>query len=161
MRIPRFILIPVLALTMGSFGCGPVGPFAGGRLRGDTGPADVRDWSFANDEDLLQLETRPSDPHSVNTWFATIGPKLYVPTSMLYRHGDDPKKRGWVKNVEADPRTRLRIRGKVYDRIAVRVVDEDEVDDARDALEEKYDLDDDDVDPDRVIWIFRMDPREL
>jgi hypothetical protein len=160
MRIPKSILIPALALIIGSLGCGPIGPFAGGRLRGDTGPADVHDWSFADDEDLLQLETRPSDPHSVNTWFATIGPKLYVPTSMLYRHGDDPSKRGWVQNVEADPQARLRILGKVYDRVAVRVVDDDEYDDARNALDEKYDLDDDDVDPARVIWIFRMDPRE-
>ena len=73
-RVVAFIFVA------GSLACGPIGPFAGGALSGDVGPASVSDWSSASSFETAQLETRPSDPHSVNTWFASIGAKLYSPT---------------------------------------------------------------------------------
>ena len=42
-------------------GCGPIGPFPGGALRGEVISADVADWSFADDLKNAQLETRPED----------------------------------------------------------------------------------------------------
>jgi len=152
----RALLVSIVAL--GVLGCGPIGPLPGGRLSGEVGPPDASDWSAVAQEQTLHLETRPEDPHSVNTWFVVLGPRLYVPTSMI-RGPKDPAERDWVANVQADPNVRLRIDGIVYERTAKRVEAGAEYDDARAALEKKYKRDPEDRDPERVIWIFRMDPR--
>jgi len=55
---------------------------------------------------------------------------------------------------EADPARRPR-----HARLASRVEDAGEYDRARAALEAKYDLDPAERDPEREIWIFRLDPR--
>jgi hypothetical protein len=128
-----FALVTACALA-----CGPVGPFSGGALRGPVGDPVVSDWSFAATVETAQLETRPDDPHSVNTWFATIDDRLYVPTSMILGP-KQPSQRSWVTRVEADPRVRIRLGQTVYERIARRVEDPS--------------------DPERVIWIYRLDPR--
>ena len=148
------------ALTLLSLGvaCGPVGPLSGGRLSGEIGPRDVQEWSFASKEETAQLETQPADPHSVNTWFVAIGPRLYVPTSMILGP-KDPTERGWVSHLREEPEVRIRLTGVVYERLAVRVSEPSEYAAARSALEGKYDLDPTDRDPERQVWIFRMDPR--
>ncbi len=148
------VSIFLLSLT----GCGPIGPFAGARLAGEIGAPRVESWSFARAEQTAQLETRPEDPHSVNTWFVGVGSGLYVPTSMI-RGPKQPGERSWVKNVQESPLVRIRIAGIVYERAASRVLDESEYGDARSALEQKYELDPSDRDPERVIWIYRLDPR--
>ncbi len=148
----------LIALVLMGAACGPVGPFSGGRLRGDPGPARMSDWSAVAEESLAQIETRPDDPHSVNTWFVTLGPDVYIPTSMILGP-KDPTERGWVAHVTQDADVRVRIDGTVYERRAVRVEGE-EYERAREALERKYDRDPDDRDPERTIWIFRMDPRD-
>jgi hypothetical protein len=139
-------------------GCGPIGPFAGGSLSGTRGPATVHDWSFAEPIETAQLETRPTDPHSVNTWFAWIGERLYVPTSMILGP-KDPAERSWVVHVSQDARVRIRLGDSVYERTAVRVTDPAEYDAARAALERRYELEVEDRDPERDIWIYRLDPR--
>ena len=141
-----------------SLACGPIGPIPGGRLSGEAGPREVDDWSFAADVENAQLETRPDDPHSVNTWFVARGPRLYVPTSMILGP-KDPRERSWVAHVEADPRVRIRLGDRVFERVAVRVEEPGEYDPARSALEARYDLDPAERDPEREIWIFRLDPR--
>jgi hypothetical protein len=143
---------------MVAFGCGPLGPFSGGRLSGDPGPAQVSDWSPWSEEETIQVETRPDDPHSVTTWFVAIGPAFYVPTSMILGP-KQPTERGWVAYAVADPRVRIRVGGLVYERRAVRVTDPAEYDAARSALERKYELDPTERDPEREVWIFRMDER--
>jgi len=145
-------------VTACALACGPVGPFAGGALRGPVGDPVVSDWSFAATVETAQLETRPDDPHSVNTWFATIDDRLYVPTSMILGPRQ-PSERSWVSRVEADPRVRIRLGKTVYERIAVRVEDPSEYAAARAALEARYEIAPEDRDPERVIWIYRLDPR--
>jgi hypothetical protein len=147
-----FLALPALLLTA----C-PLGPLAGGRLRGDVQRGEVRDWSFVSDVEQCQLETNPADPHSVNTWCAGKGSALYVPTSMIYGPLS-PSERDWVRNVLADPRVRVRVDGVVYERTATRVDAEDEYAAARSLLERKYELDPDALDPAREIWIYRMRP---
>ena len=154
-RGSRFGLVVLLMIA---FGCGPLGPFSGGRLSGDPGSAEVSDWSAWSDEETLQVETRPDDPHSVNTWFVAIGPALYVPTSMILGP-DKPEERGWVANVKADPRVRIRVGGLVYERRAVRLGEGAEYDAALSALDAKYEQGPDDRDAGREVWIYRMDPR--
>lgn len=148
----RTLLVLIVALTA----CGPIGPFPGGALSGEPGAANHGDWAFARETETAQLETRPADPHSVNVWFANVESRVYVPTSMILGK-KNPTARSWVNHVTADPRVRIRIEGRVFEREAVRVADEDEFEAARAALEEKYDLDE--RDPERTIWIYRLDPR--
>ena len=153
-----------LALLLGSALClacgpsGPIGPFAGGALSGEVGSSQVRDWSFAAEIETAQLETRPDDPHSVNTWFVGIGPSLYVPTSMI-RGPKTPSERSWVSHVSIDPQVRVRLGEQVFERLALRVADVSEYERARAALEAKYDLDIADRDPERTIWIYRLEAR--
>lgn len=156
--MPRVTALLLALATAAALACGPLGPFSGGRLSGEPGPAEVADWSFVAEEELLQLETRPEDPHSVNTWFVGLGPDLYVPTSMILGP-KVPSERSWVAHVQQDPDVRLRIDGRLYERTAVRVQERGEYERARDALERKYELDPAERDPERQIWIFRMDPR--
>lgn len=138
--------------------CGPIGPIPGGRLSGEVGPSDTSDWSFADGEETAQLETRPDDPRSVNVWFAAVGSRLYVPTSMILGP-KRPTERSWVGHVQQSPLVRIRLAGTVYERVARRVTDAAEFDDARAALEAKYEIEPDDRDPEREIWIYRLDPR--
>jgi hypothetical protein len=148
--------LPALLLALAA--CGPIGPFSGGALRGDVRTEAPKDWSVAQAHETVQIETNPAEPHSVNTWCVAIGERLYVPTSMI-RGPKSPSERDWVKNVAADPRLRIRIDGVIYERTAVRVSDPAEFEAARAALEAKYALDPAERDPEREIWIFRLDPR--
>ncbi len=137
---------------------GPLGPFAGGALSGPVATGAVDDWDFTSAVDHAQLETNPSDPHSVNTWCAGVDGALYVPTSMILGP-TDPSERTWTAHVADDPRVRIRLGDTIYERRAVRVEDPAELDAARAALEAKYELDPAERDPDRTIWIYRLDPR--
>jgi hypothetical protein len=145
-------------LTVLLMGFGPLGPCAGGALSGAVESASVADWTFTADLEQIQLETSPSEPHSVNAWCVGLGDRLYVPTSMI-RGTKTPSERAWVENVTLDPRVRLLVGDAVYERVAVRVDDAAEYDAARAALERKYELDPAERDPEREIWIYRLDPR--
>jgi hypothetical protein len=153
-----FLLCTLFALAWVLVGCGPLGPLAGGRLDGPVHAQPVDDWSFTSSHETVQIETNPAAPHSVNTWCVGLGARLYVPTSMI-RGPKNPSERDWVVNVAADPRLRIRIGDEVYERVAVRVTEPSEYDTARAALEEKYELDPAERDPEREIWIFRLEPR--
>ena len=107
-------------LVVQLLGCGPIGPISGGRLSGEIGPREVASWEFAAGEDTAQLETRPADPHSVNTWFIGLGPDLYVPTSMILGP-KDPEGRSWVAHVSEDDRVRIRLGDRVFERRALRL----------------------------------------
>jgi hypothetical protein len=117
-----------------------------------------RDWSFVADVKQAQLETRPADPRSVNIWLGSLNGKLYVASSMI-RGPKLPSERGWVRDVEADDRVRMRIDGVVYELRAERVLEADEADAVRSMLEAKYELDPSDRDPSREIWFFALEPR--
>ena len=154
----KLVILLALLLIAGSVAACPLGPFAGGRLGGDVQPAPVADWSFANEEENCQLETNPDDPHSVNTWCVGYRRYLYIPTSMILGP-KNPREREWVQKVATSPEVRVRIDGVVYELEAERVEDDAEYAAALEALEEKYELDPADRDPEREIWLFRMQAR--
>lgn len=145
-----------LALAIGLLACGPIGPLPGGALRGEVVSGPVDDWSFTADVETVQLETRPSDPYSVNTWIYGEGDRLYVPTSLILG-ASEPTERQWVRNVIEDDRVRLRIDGRIYERRAVRVTDAAELAEARDHLLAKYDVEADEHSA--AAWIFRLEDR--
>jgi len=99
----------VLALCVA---CGPIGPFSGGHLSGDEAgwPAD---WNSAADVTEIQLETGLEDPHSVNLWIVVVDDEAYIATSLLIG-SEVPEEREWVRNVDADPRVRVRVDGIIY-----------------------------------------------
>ena len=134
----------------------PLGPFSGGRLPGEVQSGPIPDWTFVNDAELCQIETNPGDPYSVNTWCVGYESNLYIPTSMIYGPLS-PEERDWVRNVSANPRVRVRAAGVVYERNAVRVAAGAEYQAVRSLLVAKYELAPDDLDPEREIWIYRME----
>ena len=154
MKKATFLVVGLLLLVA----CGPLGPIPGGRLSGQLGPATVDGWGFASGEQTAQLETRPAEPHSVNTWFIGIDTELYVPTSMILGP-KQPTERSWVAHVAEDPSVRIRIGDVVYERVAKRLGGGAEYDRARSALEAKYELDPTERDPERDVWIYRLDSR--
>ncbi len=141
-----FLLFLLLALG----GCAE--PFI--VLSGSTLSGDIVDpppsWADFSDVQIVQLETRPADPYSVNIWMAAIGPDIYIATG-----SDDTN---WTEFIDAASDVRIRIDTRVYELEANRVTDPAER--ARVATEyvRKYDLDAEDN------WVmdgqvFRLDRR--
>lgn len=92
---------------------GPLGPIPGPELSGSVIEEPVEDWSFLDAIKVVQIETRPEDPYSVSTWATRIGDGIYVFAS----DGESP----WVRNISQDPRVRIRVEGRIYERRAVGV----------------------------------------
>lgn len=111
------------------FGCGPILLLPGGQL---SGPVEAlpADWSFSDEVSTVQVETRPSDPYSINIWAVGLGSHLYI-------HAGANRSR-WVENLMADPLVRVRIAGKIYPLTAVRVEDPAEFATFADAYKKKY-----------------------
>ncbi len=88
----------------------------GTRLGGDLADAQDTDWSFVQGRNQIFVETRTwyLIPHSVTTTSWVVDEAFYVPC------GNCDSKR-WPKNVQRDPRVRLKINGKIYERQAVRI----------------------------------------
>ncbi len=122
----RLIAISSLFLVAG---CGPFLVLPGGKLDGVTARAPS-DWSFSDEVDTVQLETRPEDPYSVNVWAVAMGPLLYVHAGA--------NRSSWVEHMEANSDVRVRVEDKLYDLRASRVESEDEFARFSDAYEEKY-----------------------
>jgi len=110
-------------------GCGPVLLLPGGEL---SGPVEALpgDWSFSDEISTIQLETRPTDPYSINIWAVGLEDRLYV-------HAGANRSR-WVENLIADPQARVRVGGKLYLVTAVRVEDPTEFATFADAYKKKY-----------------------
>jgi hypothetical protein len=108
------------------------------RLSGEVVTEPINDWSFADEFQEIYLETRTwyLIPHSVTTVCAGLDENLYVP-SIYYEGGEWPNKY-WNSNVSSDPRVRLEMGGKIYEREAVVVEDPVEFQTALQALAAKY-----------------------
>lgn len=145
----RTLALALLAST--ALACQPMGPVPGGKLSGEVVTTPVDDWSFASAIETIQLESNPGDPYSVNVWFVAQGARLWIAA------GGGGKSR-WAKNIAADPRVRLRIEDKIYERQAVRVTEQAEIDEVLVLYQTKYDYQRD-ADDESEALLFRMDPR--
>ncbi len=86
-------------------GCGgPLFMLPGGELSGQVITEPVDDWSFAEDS-FIDLETRPTDPYSVELNYIVRDGKLYV---------DPTEGRAWLDHIREDPNLRVRLGGKIY-----------------------------------------------
>ena len=117
---------------------GPIGPVPGGALKGVIG-TPPSDWAFAATAELIQLETLGADqePHSVNIWFAVVGGRLYVPTSLV-RGAEEPGDRTWVKNATTNPQVRIRIDGNLYPGVMSRLTESTLLDTVKKEIIKKY-----------------------
>lgn len=146
--------------------CDPQDHRPGLWLSGELVETPVTDWSFAADFPEIFLETRTwyGFPHSVTTWQVAHGGTLYVP-SLYYEKGEEfPDSRFWNRNVMRDPRVRLEIGERIFERKAVLVEDPAEHEAVVQAFARKSDFWRDLLQKPRSEWpgvyFFRMDPRE-
>ena len=112
----RVIVLGFVLLTMGCNG--PLPFMSGGALAGEGQPAPS-EWTFAEDYGVVQLETRPEEPYSVNIAYTLVDGRLYV------NAGDTETE--WVRHMEANPLVRLRVEDVIYRLRAVRVTDSAEI----------------------------------
>ncbi len=104
--------VAVLLALILCVGCGPIGPFSGGRLSGQEG-GWPDSWNRFAAVTEIQLETGSEDPYSVNVWIVVVDDEVFLATSLLMGT-EVPEEREWVRNISADPRARVRIEGIVY-----------------------------------------------
>ena len=152
MRSPRLIAtLPALlgVLAGGLLGCGPIVMVPGGALSGSVQPVPS-DWSFSDAIETIQLETRPSDPYSVNLWGIGIGKVFYVAA------GSSESR--WASNISEDPRVRLRLGDDLYELQATRTKDQAELDAFLAALKRKYDHEPE-ADEREGATLFRLEAR--
>ena len=107
------VLVLLLALAVGAGGCGggPFLIFPGGALSGEVVTDTPHDWSFASDA-FVDLETRPSQPYSVELNYVLTDGQLFI---------DPAEGRTWFDHIREDPRVRVRFGDRVYLATAVLV----------------------------------------
>ena len=121
MRRAALVFGVLLLLAAGGFAwvrllrAGPTGPIPGGRLGGTPASELPADWSFANAEPYLLVESRAFFlPWSGRVWFLAHRGRLHLLLPAFF--GDDLKRR-----LDADPRLRVEIAGTVYEQLAAPV----------------------------------------
>ena len=146
MNINRFVVGALCALSLAA--CSePVATIPGGQLSGEANDAPV-EWAAV--PGTIQLETRPTNPYSINIWSVGIGPDLYVATGA--------KGTKWSGFIEEDRSVMARLGRRLYPLHAVQVDDPTERARVAAAYTDKYDIDEVDG------WvvkgvIFRLDRR--
>ena len=100
--ITRWKLVFTIALlAIATGGCsGPLGYFPGGALSGPEAPLDLT--TLPAEGGVIELETNPADPYSVNVGFVVIAGNMYI---------DPADGRTWYEHIEVDPAVRLRFAG--------------------------------------------------
>jgi hypothetical protein len=98
---------------------GPVLPgVPGGWVRGESVSPPPADWSFANGEPYLLVESRAwTLPYSARVWFLAHRGRLHLLLPGFF--GD-----GLQRRLADDPRLRVVVEGRVYEQVAVRVTDD-------------------------------------
>ncbi len=105
--------IAAAAVVWFAVGCdGPIAMLPGGELSGVVKPVP-ESWQFSDAVEEVQLETRPSDPYSVNVWGVGIGRRFFIASSGGMRNA-------WAGHIAVDPRVRLRIGEDIFELRAVR-----------------------------------------
>jgi hypothetical protein len=155
----------LIALSALVVACSPSDRRPGTWLSGEVVQEPVEDWSFTDDAQEIFVETRTwyGIPHSVTTVCASDGASLYVP-SVYFDGGEFPDARFWNRNVVRDPRVRLQIGERIFERRAVVVDDAAERDAALAAFARKYpfwqELAAKPEGERPQVYFFRMDPGE-
>jgi len=140
----------ILLVSLMLAGCFPFSTLPGGELSG-TVEATPSDWSFSDAVEIVQLETRPGDPYSVNVWGVGVGSTFYIAA------GDAPQSR-WARNIDEDPLVRLKIGEGLYELRAARTDDPAEMDAFLAGAKKKYDFEPNEEQRTNAS-LFRLEPR--
>ena len=128
MRKPSACLA-VLCAAAWLTGCSEYLPFAAGTLDGERASQPF-DFPAMGAPDVIQLETNPTDPYSINLWVIGAPNHAYVHAGA--------NRATWVEHIEADPSVRLKSGSAVYELHAERVISRAEFASFSDAYEAKY-----------------------
>ena len=134
------LLCLVLGLiTLQIIGFEPRDRSAGFWLKGELVTTPVTDWSFTDQFEEINVETRTwyFIPHSVTIYCALYNDKLYL-FSAYYQGGEFPLGRFWNQNVLRDPRVRLKIGNQLFDRTVSVVTDPAEREAVHQSFIQKY-----------------------
>lgn len=140
-------------LVAGVLACsGPLAVIPGGQLSGQLAEAETvpADWSFAGEYGFFKLETRPSDPYSVNIAFTVVGGALYA-----YAGATETQ---WVKNMEKNPLVIVGMDGTLYPLRATRVTHSNEIEKFGTAWTSQNSFHRDPKDSEEV-WLYRLGRR--
>lgn len=148
MRRRVFVRLSMLSLLV--IGCGPIVMIPGGTLSGDV-TAIPKSWTFLDDVETIQLETRPTDPYSVNLWAVEFEGAVYVVA------GSGPQTT-WAQHIQDDPRVRLRVNRSIYELRAVEANNEGNRELFLAAAKKKYDFEPESEDVSKAV-LYRLDPR--
>jgi len=149
MKRAMAILFGVLMLSVGCGG--PVVMIPGGALSGTVQPVPS-DWGFSDEFENIQLETRPSDPYSVNLWGVGEGATFYIASG----RGLESR---WARHIEADSNVRLRLGENIYELRAVRTDDPKDREEFMAALKAKYDDFEPDEEDAAAAILYRLESR--
>ena len=158
MRVIRKLLVLVGAAALAAalvavaarFSDGPIGPFPGGALSGTVDPDPSPDWHAVGT--TVELEIRPEDPWSLRTYAIPYGRELYVPSFQAER-------RRWVPVALADPRVRVRVADRLYERRLERVDDPTTRARLVELMAQLHGWDPDGIAGRDTTWYFRLAPR--
>ncbi len=115
-------------------------------LSGELAAEQNPDWSFLRGRNKIyvQMNTWYFLPHSITTTSWSRDGQLFVPCGRCAT-------KNWPNHVARDNRIRLKVRGKLYDRIATRLLDDADIRAAMNTA---------DGEPlPNGVWVYRMDPR--
>jgi len=98
----------------------------GGKLKGEPSPLPA---SWSSVPDVIQVEFRPSNPYSINIWAVVDGGNIHVATTATK----------WVPFIEANNQVTVRIDGKLYEMLALKVDTEEDAMSVAAAYTAKYD----------------------
>lgn len=104
-------------------------PFSGGALEGPVA-SPPEDWRTVVVDEVIRLESQPSDPYSVNLWVVPREGWLYVFAGA--------NRANWIEHIEQDPRVRIRAGGRIYELRADRVNDAEEFAAFAQSWQDKY-----------------------
>ncbi|MFT5697137.1 MAG: hypothetical protein ACI9QQ_003121 [Myxococcota bacterium] len=139
------------ALTL-ALGCsGPFIMLPGGALSG-TLAAHPSDWAFSDATENVQLETRPSDPYSVNIWGVGVGEQFFVASGRGLEAA-------WAQHIADNPNVRLRIEGTIYELSAVQTQEEADRAAFLTAAKKKYDNFEPDEEEASTATLYRLEAR--
>lgn len=117
--------LAILALV----GCADYLPISSGALTGTVAAAPAS-WSAVAKQEIIQLESQPEDPYSVNLWIIGQDERLYVFAGDNYST--------WIEHIETNPNVRVKMGGSIYLLTATRISNAEEFEWFAQAWEQKY-----------------------
>jgi hypothetical protein len=145
------VVLVALLFILARYHDGPLGPIPGGPLAaGDLVTVPVDEWSFARDEQEVELQLA-SEKRSRTVWLLVNQGQAYVPCSLAF-----PPGKHWYRDAEKDGRATLRIQGRRYP-VSLSRTDDPALGDAlRAEVERKYG---NPPPTDGGVWIFHVTSR--